>query len=136
MRSRSWFWMSCLLALGIGAAALPAQAQIRNSRDSLSIREYHSILNDAKLTQEQKFGALDWHIVGIWHGLLVQAEYYKSLGRVPFFCVPDDALNSRDKHMDSIATELRRRPDLWRKDSPKPLAGLMFSALRDQFPCR
>ena len=117
------------------AFCLPAQAQ-DSHRKTLSIREYHETLSDSTRTPQENLNTVGWYLVGLAGGIAWLEEDFKELGIKPLSCPPDDALDGRDKYIDLIAREMKRRPDLWHKDSPQPLARLMMAAMRNEFPCR
>jgi hypothetical protein len=126
--------MSCLLALGLGAA-LPAQAQ-DTQRKTLSIGDYHRILSDPTRTAQENLNIIGWYLIGLDGGLAWLEVSAEKAGIKPLSCPPDGAVSGRDKYINLIAREMERRPDLWPKDSPQPLARLVIAAMRTEFPCR
>jgi hypothetical protein len=123
------------LALGVAVAALPVQAQ-NPYRKTLSIGEYHEILNDPNSTLQENRNIIGWYLIGLVGGFdYLETSFYRA-GAKRLYCPPQGALDGSDRYNDLIAREMKRRPDLWRKDSPQPLARLVIAAMRYEFPCR
>jgi len=127
MPSISHLAAAMVLALGVAA---PAQAQ------TMSVKEYESILAATEGTTQENALNMSWYVAGLNDALFYVGGSFQATGAAPLACLPTDRVFRVREYITVINNELKARPELWRKDADTPIARVMFEGLRREFPCR